>query len=1695
MTEGLQIRCYVEGNQKYVDMFPNETMQINTSFAEIQDITKKNSAYSKQFNLPGSKNNNDVFNYFYEFSSTYTDFNPKLKFEAEVLLNGYEIATGYIRLNSVSVNKLEKVYSITFYNGVGDLVANIKDKFLYDLDLSELTHPMNVTVVEKSQYDPNLYLLHTTDQRASYPYEDGRSFFGLYSLGYQYTTSITNLAQFYSSQATGSITFGVGGTESVVLSSSEKTPWISGDQVILTSFNNPNQFIIGTVRSFNLDALQLTFDITSELGNGTENSWTVGLYLSNAGVLTDTSTPRLEFGDRSDIPNYFSFSGTPVQSSYLKPSLQVRELYNQICNQAGYTIESNFFDTAYFKKYYLPLKFEDSVFSSGDEKVCYTYTNSNIGSYIQITDPSSGITCNNFNLFANTTYFMIPAILNGRYTFNVILTADVVYENCPSQDFTIDLITNNGTGPIVHNMLSQQMCDEYPGNYEGVQFAGTITIDIGGNVGTIVSVELGSYGIIAFRDITFTILDAPSSYVGDFNYASQFPQDEYKQIDFISSVNKLFNLVVIPSPDKPKTLIIEPIVDYIGKGEVLDWTSKVDYNSPIKVEPTTNYINGTLFFNSRLDKDWSNQQFNINVNRIFGSRNIQLSQEYKDNITRIEGVFAQSIDITIDGTKNDPPRITIPNISAVKVKDFNGQPQNLFEPFKSLARIIFRGVMYPSDNYSNGPSNLLKYYIETKSYDKIQLLNRFTTYPFNYNGFSHYTNFKSDAFDNLETVFPWAADMYSVYYKDYIDDLISDENKIINLKIFLDPYEIANLKYNEKILIENNYYRINKLSYNLVEIGLCDVELIKLTKDYTPHPVLYYKLSGCSSGDIIYTNSDINYGLFAYINKYVKVYRGSVYPLTLLGCYSVSEVAYNANHVYEKIYIGSANPTNPLNPFPGELGVGVGVYENCGCTGRTQFDVVQQTEPTLELDLDGVVEPGSVVITYTLLANEAKPLTYDLNFTHTFETITTPIILNETITMVGGTTSATKVVTLSGESFSNLLQTSTYSDLSLSVAEYDDIFVSRVTTEFFQITPTPTATPTPTPTDSSVCDINPTPVTNTPTPTPINQTPTPTNTETPTPTPTITQTPSSTLPLNCDINPTPVTNTPTPSVTEGLTPTATPTYTPTPTNTPINSSCYNFNNLSEFITIQPDNKILVGGAWTTFSGVSANRIIRLNSDISIDNTFNIGTAFNNIVYNIAIQSDGKILVGGNFTTYQGVSAIRIIRLNSDGSRDNTFSIGTSFNDVVEYIKIQSDGKILVVGRFTTYQGVSANRIIRLNSDGSIDNTFIIGTGFNNSITYGIDLQSDGKIVLGGQFTTYQGVSASRIIRLNSDGSRDNTFSIGSGFNNEVNTIKIQSDGKILVGGSFSTYQGVSANQIIRLNSDGSRDNSFVIGTGFGASQGVFSMQIQSDDKIVVGGNFTTYQGVSASRIIRLNSDGSRDNTFNSGTGTNNTILELAIESDGRILITGAFITYNGKSANRIARLNSDGSIVGCGSTPSVTPTITPTNTETPTITPTNTETPTITPTNTETPTITPTNTITPTPSATQINNLTPTPTATNTLTPTPTITPTNTLTSTPTITPSATNNNNNLCICYSVIANTSGGACTTTYYNCAGNADSITIPVEDNGLEFKICVRKDLGNDGIISNGCGFVAISPECGCAFTNQSCDDCGVNPPPNQ
>lgn len=278
-------------------------------------------------------------------------------------------------------------------------------------------------------------------------------------------------------------------------------------------------------------------------------------------------------------------------------------------------------------------------------------------------------------------------------------------------------------------------------------------------------------------------------------------------------------------------------------------------------------------------------------------------------------------------------------------------------------------------------------------------------------------------------------------------------------------------------------------------------------------------------------------------------------------------------------------------------------------------------------------------------------------------------------------------------------------------------------------------------------------------------------------------------------------------------------------------------------------------------------LIKLNQDLSVDTAFDIGTGFNQILYSgesITIQDDGKIICTGFFTSFDGVSQNRITRLNADGSIDLAFSqnIGTGFNNFTQGSKVDSNGSIVVTGAFTSFDGTSSNRIARLLSDGTIDPSFVIGSGFSGGSNTGTDvlINPDNSMFCLGYWNTFNGTPVSPgITKLTSTGALDPSFNGGTGFNpylaiNPNYFIRYANETSFYVTGYFTSYNGVSANYIIKLNEDGSIDTSANFGLGFNAN--TYLSTIIWDNKIYIQGNFTSYNGIDSYQNIVLNLDGS-----------------------------------------------------------------------------------------------------------------------------------------------------------------------------------------------------------------------------------------------
>jgi uncharacterized delta-60 repeat protein len=347
------------------------------------------------------------------------------------------------------------------------------------------------------------------------------------------------------------------------------------------------------------------------------------------------------------------------------------------------------------------------------------------------------------------------------------------------------------------------------------------------------------------------------------------------------------------------------------------------------------------------------------------------------------------------------------------------------------------------------------------------------------------------------------------------------------------------------------------------------------------------------------------------------------------------------------------------------------------------------------------------------------------------------------------------------------------------------------------------------------------------------------------------------------------------------------------------------------VAVQADGNVLTGGGFGEFNGAERRSLVRLKSDGTPDAGFPadpVGSLSS--VRTIALQADGKVLLGGDFSTVLGQSHYRVARLNSDATLDSTFldrlPAGTP---TVDNMATQADGKILVAAN-DSKSAPKPFSLTRLNSDGTVDPSFVNGLDGAALQLWHIATLPGGKVLAGGEAKAGE-VSPSRLLwRLNNDGSHDAGFAANlSG--SSVRTMALQSDGKILIGGGFSGAGGSAQGGVARLNTDGSVDTGFMNGLS-GANRIVHCLALQSDGKVLIGGEFTMVNGVSRNRIARLNPNGTLDAEFLNGqAGVTQSsvpfpaVYTIAVQSDGRILIGGLFSNVNGVKRGSIARLHGD----------------------------------------------------------------------------------------------------------------------------------------------------------------------------------------------
>lgn len=349
----------------------------------------------------------------------------------------------------------------------------------------------------------------------------------------------------------------------------------------------------------------------------------------------------------------------------------------------------------------------------------------------------------------------------------------------------------------------------------------------------------------------------------------------------------------------------------------------------------------------------------------------------------------------------------------------------------------------------------------------------------------------------------------------------------------------------------------------------------------------------------------------------------------------------------------------------------------------------------------------------------------------------------------------------------------------------------------------------------------------------------------------------------------------------------------------------NANGSIHTVAIQRDGRILVGGYFSNFTpagsigSIARNYLARINPDGSLDTSF--GPEPNYVVHSVAVQANDSIIAAGSFTRFRPISISGSIirsggaRLYEDGSLDGSFPAdsGGEFLVLTQF----ADGSTLAAGNFSSVGGVTRLNLVKLGVDGVVDEAF---TPITNDWVLGAEIDSEGRILIVGQFTQVNEVSRPGIARLNADGTLDESFYPNP--NGPVNSLTLATDGKIVIGGSFTglapneSETGIPRTYMARLNSDGTVDEEYA--PAFGGPLDV--VYFQSDGKLLVAGNFDTIRpqaaevNVSARYLVRLNPEGTLDEIF--APEPNGLVRRLAVQGDGKIVVIGDFSQFNPNQA-------------------------------------------------------------------------------------------------------------------------------------------------------------------------------------------------------
>ncbi len=759
------------GTDEYdnLDLYEDIPIKINKSFAELQDISKKNSDYTLGLKLPGSKNNNRFFENFYDVDNTSLYFDVTKKVQCDVLINDQSYFTGFLRLNSVSVQNSKVEYDVTLFSTVSDLYGNIGTKLLKDLNFRDSDYFFN----HQFNRDNTLY---------GWRYESLKS------------SNVIPSTYFYPVAHNGYVYVETGNTLNV------QTGTTSGTSIYTTT----------------------------KLG-----SWATTAAAYSAGS---------QRGHINSVED-------GVRDNQLKPALNVYGLIQLIFKENGYSISSEFFNSPWFKLLYTYGYFSDnnpklsynapplSTFGPSGVDVLYTQTGTtNITMYVVKENTGTPVLC-------DTDITGTIRIRNNAFGFFVSLNFTI-----PANTNT--LVRNWSAGNSLYSLTTSVGVTNRALNYLPSQS------------GTTVDMFDGQY-------LDMSLLINP----------------DIKQIDFLSSIAKKFNLIFVPNKDNPNEIIIEPYEYFVGKGNVYDWTDKLSWDKGFTVQPAQNFVESELFLSDKDDGDAGNDEFRKANNRTYGRNIIYNPTEFKSSEKKVETIFSPQLlrkwnPSTLTGVTND---VGIPLM--INYVESSQETNNIvnwtYSGVKTNPRLIYNlGNFSP---FLDNPQEVITLTGVTSYYFKIEkndgtdpqgsLVNPIVSHTMPL-GNPDSNKINNDSISILFNCEPQVDiqgksvqllgsgstlniytenNAYNNFYFKRIENAYNKNTRMLSGFFDLSIDDVNNLESDDLIKVNDQYFTWNKISeFNLTNPELTKVELVQYNNIASDYPTRYFKYQYCSGDTTTY---------------------------------------------------------------------------------------------------------------------------------------------------------------------------------------------------------------------------------------------------------------------------------------------------------------------------------------------------------------------------------------------------------------------------------------------------------------------------------------------------------------------------------------------------------------------------------------------------------------------------------------------------------------------------------------------------------------------------------------------------------------------------------------------------------------------------------------------------------------------------